>query len=179
VDLPREIAARVASMLPRLVTLEATGRRAVPAVEFPSVRKVVSHCYDAVYGLCASNDGPPCFPNVESVNLRLVWMLHTLQLETLLPPAQLPALRELDVSRCAEPVGDLAGYDVFRYLRGSAIVPQLQRLRVPRLDHVEQAVNLQATINRMPDLVEIGIPGKYPLRAEPLRHPTASIRPIG
>jgi hypothetical protein len=50
---------------------------------------------------------------------------------------------------------------------------------VPGVEHVEQAVNLQAAINRMPGLVEIGIAGSYPLRAEPLRHPTASIRPIG
>ena len=68
---------------------------------------------------------------------------------------------------------------MFRYLRGSAIVPQIERLRVPRLGNVEQTVNLQATINRMPALVEIRIPGAYPLRAEPLRHPTAAIRPLG
>jgi hypothetical protein len=179
VDLPRELAARAAGMLPRLVTLEASGRRAMPPVQFPTVRKVVAHCYDAVTALCASNGGPPCFPSVESVNIRLVWMLQTMQLETLLPPAQLPSVRELDVSRCAEPVGDGAGYDVFRYLRGIALAPQIERLRVPKLDHVEQAVNLQAAINRMPALVEIGFPGAYPLRAEPLRHPTASIRPIG
>jgi hypothetical protein len=178
VDLPKEVASRVASVLPRLTTLEAIGRRAVPSVEFPTVRKIVSHCYDAVFALCASNGGPPCFPRAESVNLRIAWALQTLQLEKLLPPAQLPAVRELDVSRCAEPVGDAAGYDVFRYLRGSAIAPQIERLRVPRVDLVEQAVNLQAAIDRMPGLVEIRIPGTYPLRAEPLRHPTAAIRSL-
>jgi hypothetical protein len=179
IDLPREIVARASTMMPRLVTLEATGRRAVPPVEFPTVRHVVSHCYDAVTALTASNGGPPCFPRVERLNIRLFWTLQTLQLEALLPPAQLPALRELDMSRCAEPVGSDAGYDVFRYLRLSAIAPQLVRLRVPKVDHVEQAVNLQAAINRMPGLREIGIAGAYPLRAEPLRHPTAAIRPIG
>lgn len=179
VDLPKDLAARASKMMPRLVTLEASGRRAVPPVEFPTVRNVVSHCYDAVTALCASNGGPPCFPRADRVNLRLFWTLQTLQLEALLPPAQLPLLRELDMSRCAEPVSDATGYDIFKYLRGIAIAPQLERLRVPAVEHVEQAVNLQAAINRMPGLVEIGIAGSYPLRAEPLRHPTAAIRPIG
>jgi hypothetical protein len=179
IDLPRELAIRAAGMLPRLKILEASGRRAVPPVEFPTVRQVVSHCYDAVTALCASNGGPPCFPLVDSVNLRLVWTIPPLQLEALLPPAQLPALRELDVSRCTEPVGDGAGYDVFRYLRESAIAPQIARLRVPAVERMEQANNLQAAINRMPGLLKLGIAGSYPLRAEPLRHPTASIYPVG
>jgi hypothetical protein len=178
VDLPREIVVRAASMMPRLRTLAAKGRRVIPMVEFPTVREVVAHCADAVTGLTASSGGPPCFPAADSVNLRLVWTLPQGQLESLLPPAQLPALRELDVSRCTEPVGDGAGYDVFKYLRGIAIAPQLERLRVPPVEHVEQAVNLQAAINRMPSLVELGLVGTYPLRAEPLRHPTAAIRPI-
>jgi len=178
VDLPRELAARAVEMMPRLATLEASGRRAMPPVELPNVRQVVSHCYDAVPALCSSNGGPPCFPRVERVNIRLLWTLQTMQLENLLPPAQLPSLRELDMSRCAEPVGDGAGYDVFRYLRGIAIAPQIERLLVPKLDNVEQAANLQAAINRMPGLVELRIHGAYPLRAEPLRHPTAAIAPL-
>jgi len=178
-DLPREVVEEAVKMLPRLTTLEATGRRAVPPVEFPTVKQVVSHCYDAVTALTKSNGGPPCFPNVAHVNIRLFWTLQTLQLEALLPPAQLPSLRELDMSRCAEPIGDDAAYDIFRLLRGIAIAPQLERLRVPAVDRVEQAVNLQAAINRMPGLVELGIAGPYPLRAEPLRHPTATVRPIG
>jgi hypothetical protein len=180
IDLPREVAARAAAMLPRLETLEAFGRRAVPSVEFPTVRRVVSHCYDSVLALCASTGGPPCFPRADQVSLRLFWTLPAQQLEALLPPAQLPLLRELDLSRCTDPVGDGAGHDVFRYLRGIAIAPQVERLRVPSVDHVEQAVNLQAAIDRMPGLVELGIAGsRYPLRALPLRHPTASVRPIG
>jgi len=179
VDLPRELAVRAAGMLPRLRRLEASGRRAVPAVEFPTVREVVSHCYDAVPALCSSNGGPPCFPLVDRVNLRLVWTVPPLQLESLLPPSQLPALRDLDVSRCTEPVGDSAGYDVFRYLRQTAIAPQIERLRVPGVDHMEQAANLQAAINRMPGLIELGIAGTYTRRAEPLRHPLAAIRPVG
>jgi hypothetical protein len=178
IDLPREVASRAAAMMPRLETLEAFGRRAVPAVEFPTVRNVVSHCYDAVTALCASNGGPPCFPLVDNVNLRLFWTVPSQRLETLLPPAQLPSLRELDVSRCTEPVGDGAGYDVFKYLRGLAIAPQVERLRVPAVERLEQAANLQAAINRMPQLIELGIAGTYPLRAEPLRHPTAMFRPI-
>ncbi|HWO17623.1 MAG TPA: hypothetical protein VNO30_02565 [Kofleriaceae bacterium] len=178
VDLPREVAVRAASMMPRLRTLEAKGRRVIPMVEFPTVREVVAHCADAVTGLTASSGGPPCFPAADSVNLRLVWTLPQSQLEALLPPTQLPALRELDVSRCTEPVGADAGYDVFKYLRGIAIAPQIERLRVPPVEHVEQAANLQAAINRMPSLVELGLVGTYPLRAEPLRHPTAAIRPI-
>jgi hypothetical protein len=179
VDLPLELAVRAAGMLPRLQRLEAIGRRVVPPIEFPTVREVVSHCYDAMPALCASNGGPPCFPLVEHVNLRLVWTVPPLQLESLLPPAQLPALRDLNVSRCTEPIGDSAGYDVFRYLRNTAIAPQLERLRVPAVARLEQAINLQAAINRIPGLVELGIAGSYPLRAEPLRHPTASIHPIG
>jgi hypothetical protein len=175
VDLPREVAARAAGMMPRLRTLEANGRRAVPVVEFPTVREVVSHCYDAVAGLCASNNGPPCFPRADRVNIRLAWTLPTTQLEAMLPPSQLPSLRELDVSRCIEPISDSGSYDVFRYLRRLAIAPQLERLRVPAVDHLEQAVNLQAAIDRMPGLVELGIAGPYPPRAEPLRHRTASI----
>jgi hypothetical protein len=179
IDLPRELAVRAAGMLPRLRRLEASGRRAVPPVEFPTVREVVANCYDAMPALCASNGGPPCFPLVDRVNLRLVWTVPPLQLESLLPPSQLPALRDLDVSRCTEPVGDSAGYDVFRYLRQTAIAPQIERLRVPGVDHLEQANNLQAAINRMPGLIELGIAGSYPLRAEPLRHRLAAIRPVG
>jgi hypothetical protein len=180
IDLPKDVAARAATMMPRLETLEAFGRRAFPSVVFPTVRNVVSHCYDAVTALCSTNGSPtPCFPRVDNVSLRLVWTLPAAQLEALLPPAQLPRLRELDVSRCTEPVGDSAGYDVFRYLRQSAIAPQIERLRVPAVDQIEQAVNLQATINRMPQLVELGIAGRYTLRASPLRHPTATVRPIG
>jgi hypothetical protein len=178
IDLPKEIAVRASSMMPRLATLECNGRRAMPPVELPTVRAVVSHCYDAVTALCASNGGPPCFPLVDRVNLRLAWTLPANQLEALLPPAQLPSLRELDMSRCTDPIGEAAGDDVFRFLRGIAIAPQVERLRVPAVDRVEQAVNLQAAIDRMPGLVELGIAGSYPLRAERLRHPTASVRPI-
>jgi hypothetical protein len=178
VDLPREVAARAVEMLPRLVVLEANGRRAVPMVEFPTVRQVVSHCYDAVTPLCSNGTERPCFPLVDSVNIRLMWTLPPAQLEALLPPSQLPSVRELDVSRCTEPVGSAGGEDVFRYLRGIALAPQVQRLRVPAVDRVEQAINLQAAIDRMPGLVELGIAGNYPLRAEPLRHKTATIRPV-
>ena len=180
IDLPREVAALAVPMMPRLEKVEGFGRRAIPSVEFPTVRHVVSHGYDSVTALCASNGGPPCFPRVDHVNLRLSWTLPHQQIEALLPPAQLPSLRELDLSRCTDPIGDSVGYDVFRYLRKVAIAPQVERLRVPSVDNVEQAVNLQAAIDRMPQLIELGIAGsRYPLRAVPLRHPTASVRPIG
>jgi hypothetical protein len=178
VDLPPEVAARAVEMLPRLERIEASGRRVIPSVEFPTVRQVVTHCYDAVVPLCKSNGGPPCFPLADAVNLRIAWTVAPAQLETMLPPRQLPMLRELDVSRCVEPVGDGAGYDVFRYIRGLEIAPQIERLRVPSVDRLEQAINLQAAIDRMPGLVELGIAGSYPLRAEPLRHKRASFRPI-
>lgn len=177
IDLPHEVAVRAASAMPRLTTLEANGRRAVPMVAFPTVTQVVSHCYDAVAPLCG-NGGDPCFPRAGSVSLRLRWSLPTAQLDELLPPSQLPALRELDVSRCTEPVGNNAGEDVFRLLRGMAVAPQVERLRVPAVDRVEQAVNLQEAINRMPALVELRIAGGYPLRARSLRHPTATVRPV-
>lgn len=178
VDLPRDIAERAVQMMPRLEKLESNGRRTIPMVEFPTVREVVSHCYDAVVPLCANGTPRPYFPLVESVNLRLSWSLQQEQIEALLPPSQLPLLKELDVSRCTDPVGSHAGEDVFRFLRGIKLAPQVERLRVPAVDHLEQAANLQAAIDRMPALVDLGIVGKYPLRATPLRHRRATIRPV-
>lgn len=180
VDLAREVAERAVEMMPRLERLEANGRRCIPAVRFPTVRSVTTHCYDAIIPLCKSEGQEPCFPNVIEANIRLGWTLQAHQLESLLPPHELPKLRDLDVSRCIEPVGDAGGYDVFRYLRIMAIAPQIERLRVPALERLDQANNLQATIDRMPDLVEVAIAGAgyYPLRAEPLRHPSATVRAV-
>ncbi len=179
IDLPRELAVRAAGMLPRLKRLEASGRRAVPPVEFPTVREVVANCYDAMPALCASSGGPPCFPLVDRVVLRLVWTVPPLQLESLLPPTQLPALRDLDVSRCTEPVGDSAGYDVFRYLRQTAIAPQLERLRVPGVDLARAGEQPAGGDQPHAGPRRTRHRGLVPLRAELLRHRIAAIRPGG
>ena len=163
-------------MLPRLHTLEVSGRRVVPMVVFPTVEHLIASGYDAVAALRPSSTGPVCFPSAGTLDLGVGWPPGTVELDGLLPAAQLPRVTRLDVVRCVQPTGAEPGHDVFRFLRTLSISPQLEWLRVPPVLSDEQAINLQAAIDRMPRLVELELQGHFAPELRPLRHETAQIR---
>lgn len=175
VDLPADLIARVVDVVPRLHTLEVSGRRVLPMIAFPTVQHLIASGYDALAALRPQAVGPACFPAVGSLDLGVGWPPGTGELEGLLPPLQLPELTRLDVVRCDGQVGPDPAHDVFRFLRSLAIAPQLAWLRVPAVRTDEQAVNLQAAIDRMPALAEVVVHEQF---APPkiLRHETAAIR---
>lgn len=175
VDLPTELVARVVEAVPRLHTLEVSGRRVLPMIPFPTVRHLVASGYDALAALRPQATGPACFPVTGSLDLGVGWPPGTGELEGLLPPPQLPELTRLDLVRCDGQMGPDPSHDVFRFLRTLAIAPQLAWLRVPAVRTDEQATNLQAALDRMPVLAELVVEDRY---APPklLHHDTATIR---
>jgi len=174
VDLSPELVASVSGALPRLHTLEVSGRRVVPMVVFPTVQHLIASGYDVVAALRPGPATPVCFPRVGSLDLGCGWPPGMVDRDGLLPAVQLPQVTRLDVLRCDQPAGP--DPDVFRFLRTLSIAEQLEWLRVPAVRTDEQALNLQAAIDRMPHLAELEIQGHYAPQARPLRHEVAQIR---
>jgi len=177
VRLPRTIAARLVAQAPRLERLAIAGSNVWPAVPYPGVRILRLMSFDAIPALLSTDSLPPCFPDVVEIevevraNATLTWE----QQRALFPPAQLPALRVLDLSRC-----EVIGFDLFRCLRHLAILPQLEILRLGSIlgggmRTEADRTNVQAALDRMPRLARLEVRGGHMHLRDALQHPTATI----
>lgn len=176
VDLPADLVERVAAAVPHLHTLEVSGRRVVPMVVFPTVQHLVATGYDAVAGLRSGPGAPVCFPLAGGIDLGVGWPPGSVELDGLLAAEQLPLVTRLDVVRCDQPVGAEPSHDVFRFLRTLSIAAQLEGLRVPPVRTDDQALHMQAAIDRMPRLAVLEVHGHYGPASRVLRHESAEIR---
>lgn len=182
VQLSQKLASGLVEMLPRLHTVNVTGRNVFPLVALPTVTTLVASPVKALAALIdpAAGGSPPevCLPAVTDLDALLMLDHQTSfpanQQHTVLPASQLPALRRLDLRRNTQlPVN--TGVDVFRFVAQLALAAQLEQLRLPRLDHVEQAIALQSALDRMPNLTQLEIFGANQARHFELHHPTATI----
>jgi hypothetical protein len=92
-------------------------------------------------------------------------------LAALLPSERFPMLRRLDLSHnepgFCDPPSNLGGtVPVFRFVRKLAVARQLTQLRLPSVRTLEQQRDVQAALDRMPQLVELEI-ARPRARAEP------------
>ena len=174
VQLSRELTIALVEATPRLELLDVIGRRLFPLVPHPSIGKLIAAPFDALAALLATGNHPACLPNVTDLDYLFGVNYQGLppeQTHELLPSSQLPALRRLDLTRN---LNLHAGLDLFRIIERLDIAVQLDYLRVPAVRHVEQALRLQAALDRMQNLVELEVVDAYhPTHV--LHHPSAKI----
>jgi hypothetical protein len=161
VQLPSKLATRLVLALPRLKTLRVTGTNVFPLVPLPTVEQLTATPIGAVAALTALPLGG-YLPAVTALDTTLIagyrpGLSHSNQ-HAALPRSQLPALRSLDLSRTTN-IPANSGIDVFRFVAQLEVASQLRELRLPALQHVEQAVALQGALDRMPDLQRLTFVG--------------------
>ena len=148
---------------PILETLVVRGGAVFGAFPHPTVRRARVAGFNAIGSLVGAGPALPALIDLDFAFHR-EWVTGRYptpradQLDRLLRGT--PALRRLDLSR-NEPVPQPWGFalrtDVFKLLRELSIKRQLTHLRMPSITAPTDVANLQASLDRMPELVELEI----------------------
>ena len=167
--LPRALADRLATVLPRLAELSVTGHRVFGRLELPQLRRLAVTGHDAINSL--AGEGGALLPEVTAVDLAF-GVADTLAgipvIDALLPRARFPALVRLDLSRNepgAFPPHNLGlAVDPFAWLRDLPIRAQLREVILPSVRTEEQSDALGAALATMPALRRVEQVRRYALR---------------
>jgi hypothetical protein len=179
-----KLAADLIRATPALETLVLRGSKVFGAFSHPKLRRVRVAGWDALGSLAGIGGPLPALEELDfATSSEFVLNAYGIaELDRLL--RGVPALRRLDLSR-NEPSDQpwARTVDLFKFLRELALKRKLTHLRVPSLRTPGDVVNLQASIDRMPDLVELEVtrvfeapPGTPQPRLE-LFHPAKIILP--